>query len=92
MARTVKDQADRMAAMFGGKEPKPQDAETSKPQDAKEPKRQNVKLSVYLDPDVAEALDKAWLANRQEAGERKSRSDYIENLLRNALGLPPMAP
>lgn len=93
MAGSVKDQADKIAAM--AKRParenpftvtEGQDAETSKPQDAKASKGDNVRLSVYLAPDVAAALDDAWIAARR-SGERVTRSGMIERLLRGALGL-----
>ncbi len=93
MAGNVKEQADKIAAM--AKRParenpfsvtEGQSAETSKPQSPKAPKGDNVRLSVYLAPDVTAALDDAWIAARR-SGERVTRSGMIQRLLRDALGL-----
>ena len=78
MAGSVKDQSDKMAALFGGKTSKPDDAKATEGKSAK------VRMSVYLEPDVAEGLERLY-HTRRLAGERVSRSELIEGILRQAI-------
>lgn len=88
MARTVKGQAEQMSGELAGRG---QDTPTrptisQEGESAKAPKSKSdkVRMSVYLEPEVAESLERAYHARRM-AGARVSRSELIEQLLREAL-------
>jgi hypothetical protein len=86
MAGKVDKQADRMTQDLArhGQDSPTRSTIPPEGESVKEPKLPNVRLSVYMAPDVADALEQAYLIRRL-AGERETRSAFIEALLKEAL-------